>query len=216
MLLLKTFHEKMPSSRRIDREAIYAPFSYIFYVGKQLEKKEGMPRHFSIALRQTEKFLEELTPWLKDHATLCHGDFCKSNVLLSPNLIPLLIDFDSVSIGHPVFDVVKFSLSLLPNQRLELFQTYLENPNPSLEDLRHFEIMDLSLLMLVAILRFDEARHGPPQEQWTKAELENLLDSKDPLPSFRSVDFLDTSSKARQLGAAYALAEFLKRSKELE
>ena len=213
MLALKIFHEKMPSSRRFDKSTTYAPFSYIFYKGNQIQ--DQLPEEFSLALQKLESILDELTPWLKDHAVLCHGDFCKANVLLSKNLTPLLIDFDSASIGDPLLDVAKFSLFLPKEKRLELFQTYLGTSSLSQEELKHFELMDLSLLMLVSTCRFDSARNSPLEEKLSKTEMEEILHSKAPLPSFLKVSFKDTSPKAKQLGALFALDEFLKRSEAL-
>ncbi len=214
MIALKTFHEKMPSSRRFDKSDSYAPFSYIFYKGKQM--KEELPREFSLALQKLESFLEELTPWLKEHAVLCHGDFCKSNVLLSKDLSPHLIDFDSASIGDPLLDIAKFSLSLPKEQRLELFRTYLGSSFLSNEELRHFEMIDLSVLMLISTCRFDAAQNSSQEEKLSKSEMEEILHTEKPLPSFLKVSFKDTSPKAKQLAALFALAEFMKRSEVLE
>ena len=69
-----------------------------------------------------------MAPWLSTRKVMCHGDFHKENVLLKScedGLQPWLIDFDSAEVGHPFFDVFKFSLRLKPEQRNALLQTYL-------------------------------------------------------------------------------------------
>ena len=215
MKALKSFHKTMPSSIPIDKQSTYAPFDFIFYTGKILEQQKNMPSHFSVALKKIELIFKYLEPWLKDNAKLCHGDFCKQNVLLSKNAPPTLIDFDSASIGDPLFDIVKFSLALSPSQRLELFKTYLGKETPSLEELNHFEAIDQSLLMLIATLRFQTAQNNHSKDMLSKSEMETILNSTEDLPSFLDVSFEDSSAKTRQLGALYALSEFLKRSSEL-
>jgi aminoglycoside phosphotransferase (APT) family kinase protein len=214
MLALKIFHEKMPASRRFDKSDSYAPFSYIFYKGKLM--KEKLPMEFSLALEKLEAILEELTPWLKEHAVLCHGDFCKANVLLSKDLSPHLIDFDSASIGDPLLDVVKFSLNLSKEARLELFRTYLGISSLSEKEIRHFEMMDLSILMLITTCRFDAAQKLSSEEKLSTFEMERILRSKEPLPSFREVSFKINSAKTKQLAALFALSEFLKRSETFD
>lgn len=210
MIALKIFHEKMPSSRRFDKSDTYAPFSYIFYKGKQM--KDALPLEFSLALEKLETILEGLTPWLKEHAALCHGDFSKANVLLSKDFSPHLIDFDSASIGDPVLDVAKFSLSLSKEERLELFRIYLGSSSLSEEEIKHFELIDLSLLMLISTCRFDAAQKCSSAEKLSKHEMEEILHSEEAPPSFLKVSFKDPSSKAKQLAALFALYEFLRRS----
>ena len=46
----------------------------------------------------------------------------------------------------------------------------------------------------------------------TMAEMEELCQSKDPLPSFLSMPFGQMTVRDRQLGAIYALHEFLRRT----
>lgn len=74
--------------------------------------------------------------------------------------------------------------------------------------------MDLALLMVIAIIRFKSAQNSS-QECLNKTEIEEMLHSNEPLPSFLKIPFGDTSPKARQKGAAYALGEFLTRTSAL-
>jgi len=215
MEILKVFHKKMPCETLLLQPSVYAPFEHILHLGGKLEKQGLVPTQFSLALKKTKKIFEELKPWLKNNATLCHGDFCKQNVLLSQDLDPILIDFDSASIGDPLFDVVKFSLSLLPEQRLELFETYLGNRPPSIEELRHFELIDLTLLMLIATIRFNFAQNQSLEGTLSQTEMDLILTSNKVLPSFLEISFEDASAKARQLGALYALSEFLRKTTDL-
>lgn len=213
MKLLKCFHENMPF--HLPKETSYLPFTLIFNESESLENSPDMPSHFSKALKKVETILEQLKSWLKNHATLCHGDFHKGNVLLSKEkrLTPLLIDFDSMSAGDPFFDVVKFSVALPQKYRMEMLYEYLGGRFPTKQEHAHVELMDLVLLMVISIVRFKSAQTS--QERLSKEEMERMLNSEGPLPSFFQMPFGDISPKARQLGAIYALGEFLKRSKAL-
>jgi P-type Cu+ transporter len=211
MQVLREFHEKMPIDI-LEEKGGFAPFDFIFFTGAFLEKGGSVPSHFSLALKKMESIFLDLEPWLKKNAKLCHGDFTKHNVLLSKDGTPILIDFDSTSVGDPLFDVVKFCLPFSYDQRLDLFKAYLGNEVPSIEELSHFEAMDLSMLMLVASLRFQSSLNTAQEEILSVSEMESILDSKEKLPSFLDIPFENTSAKARQLGALYALSEFLSRS----
>lgn len=217
MKKLKIFHEKMPHHLLDDQPSGCFPFTGILSIGKQLVENALTPPSFSVALAKIETIFQELKPWLQEHQTLCHGDFYKQNVLLKNDYTPVLIDFDSSSIGDPFLDVAKFSLTLPLEQRYELLQTYLGKA-PTLEESRHFELVDLSLLMLVATIRFQVLQHRGffSDPILSPSEMEALLQSSDPLPSFLEVPFEDRSYKTKQLGALYALAEFLKRAEEIK
>ncbi len=219
MKVLRCFHEKMQPFAHKVNDTDPAPFALIFNEGDKLAKTAGMPTHFSSALKKVERIFDRLKPWLKNHATLCHGDFHKGNVLLSKakGFAPVLIDFDSMSMGDPFFDVAKFSLSLPQKYRLELFKEYLGGRLPTPQEQAHFELMDLALLMVIASVRFKSVQNvqGNSQERLSKTEIEEMLNSEDPLPSFLKMPFGDTSPKARQKGATYALGEFLKRTNAL-
>lgn len=207
MKALKCFHEKMPRAPIAGTD--FVPFTFIFQVNKSLVNP---PEHYSRALQKMANLFEDLKPWLEKHAVLCHGDFHKGNVLLAKikALCPVVIDFDSMGVGDPLFDVVKFSVALLPKVRMELFEAYLGHP-PTSEEQSHFEKMDLALLMVIFSVRFLSAQKAEG-ERLSKKEMEEILDSKEPLPSFLKIPFGDTSPKSRQKGALYALGEFLKRS----
>ena len=211
MKALKCFHEKVSLS--IHPEAYFAPFSFIFNASTSLQTHPDMPVHYTTAIKRTNQIYAQLQPLLKNNAVLCHGDFHKGNVLLSKNCPPKLIDFDSAAFGDPLFDVVKFSVALPKPARQSLFAEYLERV-PTPQDQSHYELADLALLMVITTVRFKSV---PPdtQPRLTKSEMETLLDSPTPLPSFLNVPFGDTSPKARQLGALYALSEFLSRSTSL-
>ena len=122
-----------------------------------------------------------------------------------------------MSIGDPLFDVVKFSVALPQKCRMKMLSEYIGERLPTIQEQAHFELMDLALLMVIVIVRFKSAQNvqGFSQERLTKEEMEKMLDSKDPLPSFLTMPFGDTSPKARQKGAVYALGELLKRSEAL-
>lgn len=217
MKALKCFHENMQSRLSKNKKNSYSPFTLIFNESEDLEKSSDMPMHFSRALKKVKIIYKRLKPWLKNHATLCHGDFHKGNVLLSKErwLTPFLIDFDSMSIGDPLFDVVKFSVALPQKCREEMLSEYIGDGLPTKQEQAHFELMDLALLMVIVIVRFKSAQNAQGQERLTKEEMEKMLDAKESLPSFLTMPFGDTSPKARQKGAVYALGELLKRSEAL-
>lgn len=98
-----------------------------------------------------------------------------------------------------------------------MFNEYLGGRLPTPQEQAHFELMDLALLMVIASVRFKSAQNvqGNSQERLSKAEIEEMLNSEEPLPSFLKMPFGDTSPKARQKGATYALGEFLKRTNAL-
>lgn len=219
MKVLKSFHDNMQPLLVKERENSYEPFAFIFKEGKSLEMSLDIPIHFSVALKKVEAIYERLKPWLKNHATLCHGDFHEGNVLLSKEkkCTPFLIDFDSLAIGDPFFDVVKFSVALPWQYRMELLSEYVGGRPLTTQEKAHFELMDHALLMVIAIVRFQSAAKllEFSQDRLTKEEMEEMLDSKDPLPSFLTIPFKDSSPKAKQMGAIYALGEFLRRSEAL-
>jgi fructosamine-3-kinase len=209
MRVLRCFHQIMRPERVTAPDRIYAPFDSIFG-SKSLLETSDLPTQFAEALSKTEQIYKILEPWLKANATLSHGDFGKHNVLLSKTKGPLLIDFDSSSIGDPFFDVAKFSVSLPKKDRLELLSSYLgQQPTP--EETTHLELMEMALLMVVVIVRFKRAQKSTG-DRLSKNEMEQLLHSDTPLPSFLEIPFGDSSPQARQKGAIYALAEFLRRS----
>lgn len=215
MLALRKFHEKMENLVPKPNTTIPAPFAFIFHEGDQLATNINMPRHFLIAVNKTRMIFASLENWLKKHATICHGDFHKGNVLLKrEKLTPKIIDFDSMAIGDPLFDVVKFSILMPPEQRIELFTQYLQGRAPTIQEQAHFELIDLALLMVIATFRFKSANNitAFSKERLSKKEMEKIIDSKAPLPPFSSIPYGNTSVKARQQGATYALAEFIKRT----
>jgi thiamine kinase-like enzyme len=218
MRSIRQFHDSMPLVPLPPKTIDYSPFSFIISDGKKLEISR-LPKHFSVAIERLKRILQALTPWLEKHATLCHGDFHKGNVLLKKHEKGYkadLIDFDSLANGHPFFDVVKLSVALSHEKRLELFSAYLGHNPPTKQELAHFELLDLALLMVVAVVRFKSAINAQSVQQpgLSKEELEHILNSPEPLPSFLSVTFKDTSPEARQKGALYALSEFLNKTNE--
>jgi thiamine kinase-like enzyme len=208
----------MPIHTHIDENTIYAPFYSIFNMRDTLlETSAEIPSHFFIAAKKMEEVFDKIRPWLQKHARLCHGDFCKANVLLSKKLTPTLIDFDSAFLGDPFFDIIKFSAALPQEKRLELFKSYLGDKEPTLEQLCHFKLMDLTFLMVIATLRFQSAQASDClNEKLSKNSMEDILNREENLPSWSEVPFGNNSPLMKQTAALYALAEFLKRIPELE
>ncbi len=218
MKLLRAFHDQMPIHRHIDKKTIFAPFYSIFNMRNSLlATSTEIPTHFFSAAKKIEEVFQKIHPWLQKHARLCHGDFCKANVLLTEKLNLKLIDFDSSFLGDPFFDIIKFSASLPLEKRLELFKSYLGDKEPTLEQLCHFKLMDLTFLMVIATLRFQSAETSEcKEEKLSKNSMEEILNSQEPLPSWSEAPFGNNSPKIKQTAALYALAEFLQRLPELE
>ena len=213
MRVLRQFHQQV----HLDKTEFtcFTPFHSIFKAGESLKTAEDIPHHFSTAVERMKILFERSLPWLQEHATVCHGDFHKGNVILARESArrPYIIDFDTIALGDPFFDIVKFSVALPRAHRLELFHAYLGR-NPSEQEQSRFEVMDLALLMVIATVRYTSAKRGldDSKERLSTNEMEEMLNSKEPLPSCLSVPFSNNSPKARQLGATYALHEFLRRT----
>lgn len=203
MSSLKLFHMVM-------REGItspqleYEPFKTIFNNDPRL-----FPAQFSDAINTTHQILERLRPWLEKHATLCHGDFTKNNVLVSQEGKTFLIDFDSSLWGDPFFDVAKFSIALSKAQRQELLQSYLGHVATP-QELAHFELIDMALLMLIAKFRFESVEKYD-RNKLSKETLEQLLHDGAVLPTFLDTTLLKNAPEPWQLSALAALKEFLRR-----
>lgn len=216
MEVLRTWHDRLAPLAVDWPHAPPAPFAGIFERGDQLASYPQVPVHFSVARQRCQRMLACLQPWLEQHATLCHGDFHKGNVLLSAGdekYWPLIIDFDTVVWGHPFFDVAKFSAGMAPQARWELLRSYLGRVPTSVDE-SHFELMDVALLMVVALVRYESALAGAGGEGdlLSKEQAEALLNAPELLPSFTSIPFGEQSPQMRQLGAIYALGEFLRRT----
>jgi len=211
MRTLKCFHDHLKSCSVEINKTSYFPFSYIIEEAQKFDP-HGALVHLKMALEKVSLIQERLEPWLQAHATICHGDFHQGNVLLlkTDHLKPMLIDFDSMAWGDPIFDVVKFSVPLTKECRLKMFSEYL-GYSPSKEELEHFELIDQALLMVVALNRLNFAfKSHKNTALFSKDEMEDLL-NRNALPFFLEVSFEDTSAKARQLSGLYAFAEFLRR-----
>ena len=210
MIALRMAHQTLTADSvgRVE----FTPFSFI---SKSVQTLTGrvkwLPEQFSRAVEEIDAIYRKITPWLEKNAVLCHGDFHRANVLIGQHNV-FLIDWTTAAVGHPFFDVAKFTLGLDWQDRLSMLEAYLGH-EPSAEEKEHFRFIDLALLVLVAANRFRLAfQSGAEDNQfYTKQELEEKLESLE-LPSFLTVDFKETSPKARQLGAIYALQEFQKRS----
>ncbi len=218
MKLLRSFHDQMPIQTHINKQTIFAPFYSLFTMRNMLQESSAeIPSQYFLAAKKMEEVFQKIHPWLQKHARLCHGDFCRANVLLSEQLSPTLIDFDSAFLGDPFFDIIKFSAALPLDKRLELFKSYLGDQEPTLEQLCHFKLMDLTFLMVVATLRFESAQTlNGPEERLSKQAMEEILNKQENLPSWTEVPFGMNSPQLKQTAALYALAEFLRRMPELE
>jgi aminoglycoside phosphotransferase (APT) family kinase protein len=214
MRTLRSFHKCVVPN--VSARQVKIPFSSIFEDRERLFSNLLLPVHFSVAKQRCLRIYECLEASTAHPPVLCHGDFHKGNVLLkqeNEKLLPVLIDFDTSAWGHPFFDVVKFTVALDVDSRLEMLKKYLGCELSTL-DKAHFELLDLSLLMLVALVRYNYVldRAVLSDDCLSREEMEMLLDSQEELPSFKSIPFDYQSVKMRQLGAVYALGEFLRRT----
>ena len=213
MSRLNVFHEN--SIKLLDKPKTdsYSPFSYLIADGNEMMSSiSSLPKHFSQAVASVQLVFMSLLPWLEEHATYCHGDFHKDNALYDGKRV-FLIDWETVAWGDPLLDVVKFSLTLESEDRIKLYAEYLGN-EPTAKQLAHFHLIDITFLMVVVVnrLKLAYSQEKPDSEYLSKSEMEELLDSSEPVPSFLSVSYGDTSPKGRQRGALYALKEFMQKT----
>lgn len=216
MVLLRAFHDAMRADALKDKPTEFEPFVSNIKKTEHLLTRPNMPQHVQLACHRMKTMYEYTKSWLEKQATLYEGDCKKGNVLLEQReseLHPWLIDFDSMNIGHPYFDVVKFSFRLPPEQRLLLFEMYLDR-QPTQEERVHFAILDSALRLLIALIRFDVAltvhAFDESPELLTKKQMEELLDSPQALPSQSTILLRDPDPKIQQLAALYALHDFLR------
>lgn len=206
MKALRIFHDTVT----IDTQSkAYSPFDFIFSYFNSFDQKK-LPQQFIEAINKMQRIYERLKPWLKKNAVLCHGDFHKGNVLIEKTTQKaFLIDFDCAALGHPFFDIAKFSLALSKDERLHLLQSYL-GKKPTRTQLRHFAFLHLATLMVIAVNRYRWGQNGKLQ----KDDMEKLFHKKDN-PSFLQVSFKDPSDEGKQRAAVFALQEFFARFQEL-
>lgn len=213
MRALRAFHG---ATKQLNLQSDPAPDPFHWMQDATQLNADFVPSQMVEAAQRCSEVFRALKPFLEQYFVMCHGDYTKSNVLLTKDRRPMLVDFDSAAVGDPFFDVVKFSITLPASCREELLKTYLGDRDPSPKERARYELMDLALLMVVAKVRFGSAQRmltiGTPA--LSKQETEELCRSKEPLPSFLSVPFSDQSVKSRQTGAVYALHEFLRRTQK--
>jgi hypothetical protein len=213
MHLLKSLHEKMkPLADKMCSEAGYFPFNFILEGAQKLKHDGGLSEEFEAALEKVEQIASCLKPWLSHYATLCHGDLHRENVLLCQTKAVMFIGFGSVAKGDPFFDLVQFSLGLTSRERFILFTDYLGGRLPSKEEQAHFFLVDLTLLMVIAIVTLSAL-------QKIKLSRQSFLSQTGPGEEF---DFLESSPlpkgwdqnipDLRARRARCLLQEFLKRS----
>jgi thiamine kinase-like enzyme len=154
MRLLKTFHSQSPGLMKHEDNGEFSPFSLLLNRGhKMITEASTLPKHFAQAIDKITLILQALTPWLKGHGTFCHGDFHKDNALYDGKEV-FLIDWETTSWGDPLLDIVKFSLNLSVECRIQLYAAYLDHaPTPS--EKAHFQLIDLTFLIVVAVNRIE-------------------------------------------------------------
>jgi hypothetical protein len=215
MWALKRFHDEVHVS--FPQNSYPCPFNMFFSPDAEPLRTDTIPSEVATAFKRCSTIFKALHPLIKPNV-LCHGDFHTGNTPLPSDYIhaALITNFESSSLGDPFFDVVKFSVRLPPGDRRDLFITYLGDREPTEQEAAHFELMDLLFLMVVVRVRFGSAQRwlaeGTGGPSMTKDEMEELCQSKDPLPSFLSMSFGQMVVRDRQLGAIYALHEFLRRT----
>lgn len=222
MNVLRKYHDAMRPEALQSNPQSFAPFAGTLAGTEKLTLNPEMPEQLHRAYDVVRKYHDETKPWLQENATWYHGDFKLGNVLLAPPstpcgpLTPWLIDFDSANIGHPYFDVVKFSQKLPEESRLALLQAYLRREATN-EERKHFKITDNARRMVVANIRLQAAldavrRARPDQKLLSKTEMHQLLESTQALPTQSTYSLDDPNPEHQQLAAAYALHEFLRNS----
>lgn len=211
MLVLKKWHHLFPLPRKIRR---LQPFTLLEKQYEDLQKIARLPSQLQNIFEELRKIMKKIFEEGKNYAVICHGDFHKGNVLLvreHDTLKPLLIDFDDTGVGHPFYDIAKFTLMLSEEQQMHLLEVYLGKKPTSLEK-AHFEIMNACVLLSVSFNRLKKAAERPMDDiGYSLEEMEDLLAHPQLIPSLDAIPFGDERKKARQLGALSALAGLLKK-----
>lgn len=172
-------------------------------------KNDLIPRQLSGALQKIDLIAMLLQPWLTHHAKQCHGDFHLDNILIGLDRNPYFVDFDSTITAHPFWDIVKFTLKLPYEQRIELLTTYLGH-TPTRQDLAHFSLLELVHQMVVVLLHFHTAQTLAQESTeistipFTQEEVEYLIQAGEPFPSYPY-----ESTKGRQCAGIRVLCQLL-------
>ncbi len=215
MKTLRSFHETMKKYLEPEERKDYLPFSFILDNAQQQKHTHALPRQFATATRRIQWIFKQIEPWLIKHGTICHGDLHKGNVLPSKDQNSFeikFIDFDTAMVGHPYFDVAKFTSTFEKDIQQTLFCTYLGR-EPTTEEQQHYRWMLLIVLMTMATSWFTKALEAKcdPSEKMTKEQMEVLLDAGGPIPQAASPH---VKPYDRQLLALGSLKNFLENTTE--
>jgi thiamine kinase-like enzyme len=205
---LRQIHDKIPTTEY--KMQSYEPFASVKRVFRCISNSNQIPNKLITIIKKVKIIGQQLKPWLNQNAVMLHGDLHPGNILVGKKIS--FIDWTSAKIGHPFYDLVKFSIKLKAKERLSLLNTYLQKEASSLE-IKHFHLINLVYLVSFATYCFRTAIKSK-EDVYTKEELKNLL--KTPLPTFASINFFDRGAKNLQYGALCALKEFEENAFELK
>jgi thiamine kinase-like enzyme len=210
---IKRFHETISETGE-NAQKKYIPYSQILEEGsKLLRENQLLPNEFQIGLNRIKIIYEKMLPWLEEYGTICHGDFHRENVLWDGERT-YIIDWEDARWGDPYFDIAKFGLKISKERRIELFKDYLGH-EPIEFELNHIEMIEISMLMLVAINRMQLARTiclNSNQQGMSEEAMKQLL-QEESLPSYLEIPF-GKEIEDNEKSSIYALSEFLKRTTE--
>ncbi|NGX54373.1 MAG: hypothetical protein K1000chlam4_01099 [Chlamydiae bacterium] len=180
MKQLRRLHQIIPG----DDEKSHWPFHLIYDEYEKLQKNElPYPSSLDKAILIVKEIEKRLGSFPK---TLCHNDFHRKNVVVSPDG-PRIIDWSTAAVGDPYFDLAKFCISLPRAFKIELLHHYLGHRATKVER-AHLYLMEQTLLMVMALHRYSKS--------------EGTCEERLPLPGdfFRyprsSKEFLNTSLQA--------------------
>ncbi len=218
MMKLRKFHQAF-EDRIGPAIASYADLPWNIISKNHSDYESGLSEELTDAIGRIETLFRHIAPWIASHATIIHGNFFQENVLYSVQQNKwqiFLIDFDSCSIGHPYFDVAKYTLGFPLEQVHALFSQYLGKKQITREEHLNFQICQAALVLQVALTAFRRAQRGAILSDVCLSvyEMRTILRSGN-CPSFTSISFADDSASYYQLRGIYALHEVLSQTQRI-
>lgn len=134
--------------KKIHQQEKYEPFFSIYdrYQNIRLDDMKRLDEAIS-TVQQIEKVVK------KYDCTICHLDFHTKNVIQDADGQSWIIDWESVGLAHPYYDIAKLTHRTSWNYALELLAVYLEE-QPTESQIAQLFIMRALVYMSIATNRY--------------------------------------------------------------